>query len=888
MFTLSSMRFFQCAFHEDTASRRVMPASLAISEHHHQIQSMENKFSKEIHEIIKQSTQLATRHNVKTLRPEFLLLAMSDETNCGYRLLTGVSDDATVRRLFDNLDDRLYDLDDNGDGQFSVSTLTNRIVKLSTLEARILHDDTIDCRHLMLAMFHNCEISGMEFLKPFILAGITYDRLFAEASNGNGTTQTAETEQAEAAVGSFGDTDDGDIAEAPGEKPQGSNSPSRGSHKSAKGAASDTPMLDKFGHDMTRAAAEDKLDPVVGRETEIERLAQILSRRKKNNPVLIGEPGVGKSAIVEGLALRIIHRQVPRVLFGKRVVSLDMASIVAGTKYRGEFEERIKNILDELAKNPDVILFIDEIHTIVGAGNAQGSMDAANMLKPALARGEIQCIGATTLDEYRKNIEKDGALERRFQKVMVEPTTIAETLEILNNIKEKYEQHHNVAYTPEALEACVSLTDRYISDRNFPDKAIDAMDEAGSRVHITNIKVPEKIEALEHEIEDATAKKLEAARAQDFERAATFRDKAQHLTDQLEQAKQEWEKTLEQSRETVDADRVAEVVAMMTGVPVQRIAMAEGRRLLEMAPALKKSIIGQDSAIDKIVKAIQRNRIGLKDPNKPIGSFLFLGPTGVGKTHLAKCLAKYMFDSAENLIRIDMSEYMEKFTVSRLVGAPPGYVGYEEGGQLTERVRRHPYSIVLLDEVEKAHPDVFNLLLQVMDEGRLTDSLGRHIDFKNTIIIMTSNVGSRQLKEFGSGVGFATDDASNKEYSQSVIRKALNKTFSPEFLNRVDDIVMFDQLDRDAIFRIIDIELAGFYRRVADLGYTLELTDAAKNYVADKGYDRQYGARPLKRAIQKYLEDPLAEMIISAQVMPANKIVIDYDKDNDSITSEIR
>lgn len=849
---------------------------------------MENKFSKEIHEIIKQSTQLATRHNVKTLRPEFLLLAMGDETNCGYKLLTGVSDDATVRRLFDNLDDGLYDLDDNGDGQFSVSTLTNRIVKLSTLEARILHDDTIDCRHLMLAMFHNCEISGMEFLKPFILAGITYDRLFAEASNGNGTSQTAETEQAEAAVGSFGDTDDGDITEAPGEKPQGSNSPSRGTHKSAKGAASDTPMLDKFGHDMTRAAAEDKLDPVVGRETEIERLAQILSRRKKNNPVLIGEPGVGKSAIVEGLALRIIHRQVPRVLFGKRVVSLDMASIVAGTKYRGEFEERIKNILDELAKNPDVILFIDEIHTIVGAGNAQGSMDAANMLKPALARGEIQCIGATTLDEYRKNIEKDGALERRFQKVMVEPTTIAETLEILNNIKEKYEQHHNVAYTPEALEACVSLTDRYISDRNFPDKAIDAMDEAGSRVHITNIKVPEKIEALEHEIEDATAKKLEAARAQDFERAATFRDKAQHLTDQLEQAKQEWEKTLEQSRETVDADRVAEVVAMMTGVPVQRIAMAEGRRLLEMAPALKKSIIGQDSAIDKIVKAIQRNRIGLKDPNKPIGSFLFLGPTGVGKTHLAKCLAKYMFDSAENLIRIDMSEYMEKFTVSRLVGAPPGYVGYEEGGQLTERVRRHPYSIVLLDEVEKAHPDVFNLLLQVMDEGRLTDSLGRHIDFKNTIIIMTSNVGSRQLKEFGSGVGFATDDASTKEYSQNVIRKALNKTFSPEFLNRVDDIVMFDQLDRDAIFRIIDIELAGFYRRVADLGYTLELTDAAKNYVADKGYDRQYGARPLKRAIQKYLEDPLAEMIISAQVMPANKIVIDYDKDNDSITSEIR
>ncbi len=849
---------------------------------------MENKFSKEIPEIIKQSTQLATRHNVKTLRPEFLLLAMNDEANCGYRLLTGVCDEATVKRLFENLDDRLYDLDDNGDGQFSVSTLTNRIVKLSSLEARMLHDEAIDCRHLMLAMFHNCEIAGMEFLKPFIHAGITYDRLYTEVSNAHGSTQVAETEQAEAAVGSFGDTDDGDIAEPPSEKPQGSNNPSRSSHKSAKGTTSDTPMLDKFGHDMTRAAAEDRLDPVIGRETEIERLAQILSRRKKNNPVLIGEPGVGKSAIVEGLALRIIRRQVPRVLFGKRVVSLDMASIVAGTKYRGEFEERIKNILDELAKNPDVILFIDEIHTIVGAGNAQGSMDAANMLKPALARGEIQCIGATTLDEYRKNIEKDGALERRFQKVMVEPTTAAETLEILNNIKDKYEQHHNVIYTPEALEACVTLTDRYISDRNFPDKAIDAMDEAGSRVHITNVKVPEQIESLEHEIEDYTTKKLEAARAQDFERAATFRDKAQQLTDQLEQAKQEWEKALEQSRETVDADRVAEVVAMMTGVPVQRIAMAEGRRLLEMAPALKKVIIGQDAAIDKVVKAIQRNRIGLKDPNKPIGSFLFLGPTGVGKTHLAKSLAKYMFDSAESLIRIDMSEYMEKFTVSRLVGAPPGYVGYEEGGQLTERVRRHPYSIVLLDEVEKAHPDVFNLLLQVMDEGRLTDSLGRHVDFKNTIIIMTSNVGSRQLKEFGSGVGFATDDTSAKEYSQSVIQKALNKTFSPEFLNRVDDIVMFDQLDRDAIFRIIDIELAGFYKRVDDLGYTLELTEAAKNYVADKGYDRQYGARPLKRAIQKYLEDPLAEMIISAQVMPGNKIVIDYDKENDRITSEIR
>lgn len=854
---------------------------------------MENKFSKEIPEIINKSTQLAKSHNAKTLRPEFLLLAMDDEDNCGYQLLVKVSNSETVRSLFHFLDESLYELDDNADEPFSVGTLTNRLVKLSTLEARILRDDTIDCRHIVLAMFHNGGIAGLEFLLQFNHQGISYDALFEAASRGKKHMEDVAEEEEKgkepAAAFDTDDPDDGGVAEANGPRPQGGNGGStRAQRKGPKGAASDTPVLDKFGHDMTRAASEGRLDPVVGRETEIERLAQILSRRKKNNPVLIGEPGVGKSAIVEGLALRIIHRKVPRVLFGKRLVSLDMASIVAGTKYRGEFEERIKNILDELAKNPDVILFIDEIHTIVGAGNAQGSMDAANMLKPALARGEIQCIGATTLDEYRTNIEKDGALERRFQKVMVEPTSAAETLEILSNIRDKYEQHHNVTYTPEALEACVSLTDRYISDRNFPDKAIDALDEAGARVHITNVKVPDEIVQLEHDVEEATNKKLEAARAQDFERAATFRDKAQMLSVHLEQAKIQWEQTLEDSRETVDADQVAEVVAMMTGVPVQRIAMAEGRRLLEMAPALKNAIIGQDAAVDKVVKAIQRNRIGLKDPNKPIGTFLFLGPTGVGKTHLAKSLAKYMFDSAENLIRIDMSEYMEKFTVSRLVGAPPGYVGYEDGGQLTERVRRHPYSIVLLDEVEKAHPDVFNLLLQVMDEGRLTDSLGRRIDFKNTIIIMTSNVGSRQLKEFGSGVGFDTGDTSSKEYGHGVIQKALNKTFSPEFLNRVDDIVMFDQLDREAIFRIIDIELAGFYKRVSDLGYTLELTEAAKNYVADKGYDKQYGARPLKRAIQKYLEDPLAEMIISAQVIPGNQIVIDYDKEGDRITSEIR
>ncbi|WP_286151460.1 ATP-dependent Clp protease ATP-binding subunit, partial [Duncaniella freteri] len=623
-------------------------------------------------------------------------------------------------------------------------------------------------------------------------------------------------------------------------------------------------------------------------DVEIERLAQILSRRKKNNPVLIGEPGVGKSAIVEGLALRIVKRKVSRILFDKRVVSLDMASLVAGTKYRGQFEERVKGILDELAKNKDIILFIDELHTIVGAGNAAGSMDAANLLKPALARGEIQCIGATTLDEYRKNIENDGALERRFQKVMVEPTTPEETRVILDNIREKYEAHHNVIYTSEALDACVSLTERYISDRNFPDKAIDAMDEAGSRVHVTNIAVPAAIEELEKEINEAAAEKLRAAQAQNFEKAASYRDREQQLKAQLDSANAEWQEKLASMRETVDEEKVAEVVAMMTGVPVQRIAQAEGKRLKVMAPTLKGQIIGQDNAIEKIVKAIQRNRIGLKDPSKPIGTFLFLGPTGVGKTHLAKKLAEYMFDTSDSLIRIDMSEYMEKFTVSRLVGAPPGYVGYEEGGQLTEKVRRHPYSIVLLDEIEKAHPDVFNLLLQVMDEGRLTDSLGRRIDFKNTIIIMTSNIGSRQLKDFGGGIGFNARSAEDKDVSQGVIRKALNKAFAPEFLNRIDDIVMFESLSRDAIFKIIDIELAGFYKRVAQLGYILTLTDEARDFVADKGYDSQFGARPLKRAIQKYLEDSLAELIIDDSVKPGDEIYVSYTPGAEALTTEIR
>ena len=645
-----------------------------------------------------------------------------------------------------------------------------------------------------------------------------------------------------------------------------------------------TPTIDKYGKDITKEAANGKLDPVVGREIEIERLAQVLSRRKKNNPVLIGEPGVGKSAIIEGLALRIVQRKVARVLFDKRIVALDMASVVAGTKYRGQFEERIKGIIDEASKNKSIILFIDEIHTIVGAGNASGSMDAANLLKPALARGEVQCIGATTLDEYRKNIEKDGALERRFQKVMVEATTAEETLEILRNIKSIYEKHHGVDYTDAALEACVRLTDRYVSDRFFPDKAIDAMDEAGSRVHISKVVVPKEIDELEKRIAEAQTKKLEAVQNQNFESAANYRDQQEKLKLELNDAKERWEKDLDAKRETVDENDIAEVVAMITGVPVQRIAQAEGLRLLGMTDELKKQIIGQDEAIDKIARAIRRNRVGLKDPNRPIGSFMFLGSTGVGKTLLAKRLAEFLFNSKDALIRIDMSEYMEKFTVSRLVGAPPGYVGYEEGGQLTEKVRRHPYSVVLLDEIEKAHPDVFNMLLQVLDEGCLTDSLGRRVDFKNTIIIMTSNIGTRELKDFGAGVGFNT--AITKERSDAVIRKALNRQFSPEFLNRVDDIITFASLNNDDILKIIDIELKQFYQRVKELGFTLQITDAAKHFVAEKGYDVQYGARPLKRAIQTYIEDPLSELLLKNEEKQNVLLIIDVN--NGEIDAKIK
>ncbi len=667
----------------------------------------------------------------------------------------------------------------------------------------------------------------------------------------------------------------------------GDNHPGESRHSSekstqrrnvSKGDNNDTPLLDKFGKDITRDAAEGKLDPVVGREREIERLAQILSRRKKNNPVLIGEPGVGKTAIIEGLAKRIVERKVARVLLDKRIISLDMAGMVAGTKYRGQFEERVKTLIDEVVKHPNIIIFIDEIHNLVGAGNASGSMDAANLLKPSLARGEFQCIGATTLDEYRKSIEKDGALERRFQKVIVPQTSLEETLEILHNIKDVYERHHGVSYTEAALEACVRLTDRYVSDRFFPDKAIDAMDEAGSRVHISKVEVPKEIEQLEARIAEAQQNKVKAVQAQNFEGAANYRDLQERLKLELEYAKEQWEKDLDTRRETVDEQDVAEVVAMITGVPTQRIAQSEGIRLLGMTDELKKQVVGQDEAIDTIARAIRRNRVGLRDPNRPIGSFMFLGPTGVGKTLLAKRLAEFLFNSPDALIRIDMSEYMEKFNVSRLVGAPPGYVGYEEGGQLTEKVRRRPYSVVLLDEIEKAHPDVFNMLLQVLDEGQLTDSLGRKVDFKNTIVIMTSNIGTRELKDFGAGVGFHTGEMT-KERSDSVIRKALNRKFSPEFLNRVDDIVTFGSLDMDAIRQIVDIELRAFYERVEAAGLKLVITDAAKQYVANEGFDVQYGARPLRRSIQANIEDPLCEMLLREEGTTDATIVMDAEGD---------
>lgn len=823
----------------------------------HKIILMKNDFSKQFRPILELAYAEAQNFQSPAILSEhFVLGALRNKDGYAFKILRQLQ--VPVDEMTQELEEYLAGAEAPSETttlfeqQFKISLSAIRHLQLATSEARKMNAHSISGEHILLALIHDQRAMDSDFLRRLKEKYLDFDISIQNLSDASAPTSGNDLD----------DEEEEEVSPFKGNDQSGRDQSSRLAKKTSGGkGGTDTPALDKFGYDMTKAAAEGRLDPVVGRENEIERLAQILSRRKKNNPVLIGEPGVGKSAIVEGLALRIIQRKVSRILFDKRVIGLDMAGMVAGTKYRGQFEERIKAVLDELSKNPDIILFIDEIHTIVGAGGAPGSMDAANMLKPALARGEIQCIGATTLDEYRQNIEKDGALERRFQKVMVEPTTPEETLEILRQVKEKYENHHNVSYTDEALQACVNLTERYVSDRNFPDKALDALDEAGSRVHITNIVVPEEIERLESEVDKTTQEKLSAARAQNFELAASLRDKETKKKAELEQAKADWEKKLDTERQEVDEDKVAEVVAMMTGVPTQRIAQAEGSRLLEMGKSLQGAVIGQDDAIKKVVKAIQRNRIGLKDPDKPIGVFMFLGPTGVGKTHLAKKLAEYLFDSKDALIRMDMSEFMEKFTVSRLVGAPPGYVGYEEGGQLTEKVRRHPYSVVLLDEIEKAHPDVFNLLLQVMDEGRLTDSLGRRIDFKNTILIMTSNVGSRQLKDFGGGIGFNTEVVS-KEQAHGVISKALNKAFSPEFLNRVDDIIMFDQLEKDAIFKIIDIELRDFYSRIEKLGFRLKLSEEAKDFIATKGYDKNFGARPLKRAIQKYLEDELAELML--------------------------
>ncbi|WP_424001381.1 ATP-dependent Clp protease ATP-binding subunit [Maribacter sp. IgM3_T14_3] len=750
-----------------------------------------------------------------------------------------------------------------------------RALKTTFLEAKLFQSSSINTAHLLLCILRNENDPTTKLLHKL---KVDYDGV---------------KEQFKFMITSDDDMVDGPTAESFPSDSEDANEGKEstfGAASSQKGTKkSKTPVLDNFGRDLTQMAEENKLDPVVGREKEIERVSQILSRRKKNNPLLIGEPGVGKSAIAEGLALRIINKKVSRILFNKRVVTLDLASLVAGTKYRGQFEERMKAVMNELEKNDDVILFIDEIHTIVGAGGATGSLDASNMFKPALARGEIQCIGATTLDEYRQYIEKDGALERRFQKVIVEPTTVDETIEILHNIKGKYEDHHNVTYTDEAIEACVKLTNRYMTDRFLPDKAIDALDEAGSRVHIVNMDVPKQILELEKKLEDVRELKNSVVKKQKYEEAAKLRDDEKSLEKDLAIAQERWEDDSKLNKETVSEDNVADVVSMMSGIPVNRIAQTESNKLAGLPELIKSNVIGQDEAVAKVSKAIQRNRAGLKDPDKPIGSFIFLGQTGVGKTQLAKVLAKELFDSEDALIRIDMSEYMEKFAISRLVGAPPGYVGYEEGGQLTEKVRRKPYAVILLDEVEKAHPDVFNMLLQVLDDGFLTDSLGRKIDFRNTIIIMTSNIGARQLKDFGQGVGFGTSAKKSQEdsHQKGVIENALKKAFAPEFLNRIDDVIVFNALEREDIHKIIDIELAKLFKRIKDIGYHLNLTNEAKDYIAEKGFDKQYGARPLKRAIQKYIEDALAEEIVNSKLKEGDSIFIDLDKKSEELTIKI-
>jgi len=841
---------------------------------------MEAKFSNRVKEVISLSREEALRLGHDYIGTEHLLLGMIREGE-------GVAI-SVLKKLGVSLKELRATIEQatKGTATANVKNLANipltrqseKVLKITYLEAKIFKSQLIGTEHLLLSILREEDNLATQILDKFDVGyDIVKEMLEYQTENPLSQSDTDEP-----------DDDSGKMFGGTGSA--GSQGSSAGKAESKTAEKSKTPVLDNFGRDLTKYAEEGKLDPIVGREKEIERVAQILSRRKKNNPILIGEPGVGKTAIAEGLALRIIEKKVSRILFGKRVVTLDLASLVAGTKYRGQFEERMKAVMNEIEKSPDVILFIDELHTIVGAGGASGSLDASNMFKPALARGEIQCIGATTLDEYRQHIEKDGALARRFQMVMVDATTVDETIQILNNIKDKYQDHHHVTYTDEALEACVKLSDRYISDRFLPDKAIDVMDEAGARVHINNINVPKAIVELEEQIEEVKKEKNRVVKSQKYEEAAQLRDNEKKLIAQLDLEKKKWEEETRAKRYIVDEGAVADVIGMMTGIPTKRIAQNEGTKLLAMNEELSRKVIGQKEAITKLSKAIQRTRVGLKDPRKPIGSFVFLGPTGVGKTEMAKVLSSYLFDKDDSLIRIDMSEYMEKFSVSRLVGAPPGYVGYEEGGQLTEKVRRKPYSVVLLDEIEKAHPDVFNLLLQVLDDGVLTDGLGRKVDFRNTIIIMTSNIGVRDLKDFGAGIGFSTQAKQNNldEIMKSTIQNALKKTFSPEFLNRLDDVIVFNSLDKEHIHEIIDIILGKLFKRIIDLGYEIQLTKKAKDFLSEKGFDPQYGARPLNRAIQKYLEDPVAEEILKGEVQEGDTLVADWDGKGEELTIKIK
>ncbi len=843
---------------------------------------MDKKFSRKVNEILEYSKEEAERIGNNLLEPEHLLLGIiRDGDNPACAALDSMINTRKLKTFLDTILKQSQQQDEKVPrNEFPMTNTTQRVMRLSGLESRLLHKEEIEPEHLLLAILKDDKIPSSVYLSR---ENVTYKDVFHFLEGEIQPTPDKFTEKKEYPDLLDGlempdDEDDMEDEDEAGEgKPYTSPSPAQTRLSSDKGnkGNTDTPALNNFGVDISKAAEESRLDPVVGRDVEIERLVQILSRRKKNNPVLIGEPGVGKTAIVEGLAQRILARKVSRILYNKRIVSLDLGQVVAGTKYRGQFEERMKAILNELSGHPEIILFVDELHTIMGAGNASGSMDAANMLKPALSRGEIQIIGATTLDEYRKSIEKDGAMERRFQKIIVNPSSSEETLQILRNIKERYEDHHNVTYTDDAIQACVTLSDRYLSDRFFPDKAIDALDEAGAKVHISCNNTSKEIEALEAEIDEINKQKKEAVKKQMYEKAADWRDQYNQCNERLEAAKKAWEETQKENREEVSEEVVANVISMMSGIPVQRVAQTESNRLLRMGDELKASIIGQDKAVEKVVKAIQRSRIGLKDPNKPIGSFLFLGPTGVGKTYLAKKLAKEMFDSEDALIRLDMSEYMEKFNASKLIGSAPGYVGYEEGGQLTEKIRRKPYSIILLDEIEKAHPDVFNLLLQIMDDGRITDAHGKTISFKNTIVIMTSNIGSRQLKDFGNGIGFDTSKGSvNREYAEGVIKKAMNKTFSPEFLNRIDEIINFDQLSEESIRRIIDLEINIFRKRIEEKGYKLEVSEEMKQKVFEKGFDIQFGARPLKRAIQQYIEDVLTEKILKGEIVPGNIVQV--------------